>query len=54
MGFLGLGVIPRSVNADHIADNSKLFDFVLTADEIEGLDKLNEGCHFCWDPAAIL
>jgi diketogulonate reductase-like aldo/keto reductase len=46
-------VIPKSVNVDHIAENAKLSDFVLTSDELEAINKLNEGHRFCWDPTNI-
>ena len=46
----GFVVLPKSVNADRIAENRDVFDFSLTADEIERLDALDEGLATGWDP----
>jgi diketogulonate reductase-like aldo/keto reductase len=36
-------VIPKSANADRIAENADVFDFALTGDEIAALDRLGSG-----------
>lgn len=38
----GIAVIPKSVNADRLAENARLFDFELTADDMAVLGGLNE------------
>ncbi len=49
----GLVVIPKSVHADRIAENARIFDFELTSDEVSALDDLNEGFRSSWDPTAV-
>ena len=43
MGFV---VIPGSKNVAHIKDNSDIFDFVLTADEMAEIAKLDKGVRY--------
>lgn len=38
--------IPRSLNKTRITTNIQIFDFVLTKDEVEELDALNENKRF--------
>ena len=40
----GLIVIPKSINRDRIRTNAEIFDFSLTSEEMENLEKLN--CDF--------
>lgn len=46
----GFVVLPKSVNADRIAENRDVFDFSLTPEEIGQLDELDEGLATGWDP----
>ena len=39
-------VIPRSVNPQHIRENIEIFDFSLTNEEMQEIDKLDEGRRF--------
>ncbi len=43
-------VLPKSVNADRIAENYDVFDFSLSPDDIERLDGCDEGLATGWDP----
>jgi len=43
-------VIPKSVHADRIVENSKIFDFALTADEVARIDALDTGVRAGSDP----
>lgn len=43
MGFI---VIPGSKNVEHIKDNFSIFDFSLTKDEMEEINKLNKGVRY--------
>ena len=47
----GFVVLPKSVHEERIEENSRLFDFVLSADQLARLDALEEGLATGWDPA---
>jgi diketogulonate reductase-like aldo/keto reductase len=46
----GMAVLPKSVNGARIAENAKIFDFELGAEEMKKLDALEEGAATGWDP----
>ena len=46
----GLVVIPKSVHAERIRENSELYGFALDAEDMEVLDGLDEGYRTSWDP----
>ncbi len=48
-----LAVIPKSVHRDRILENSRVFDFTLSAENMEVLDSLNENYRTCWDPTNV-
>ncbi len=45
-----LVAIPKSVRKERILENSGVFDFALSPDEMSSLDSLNEDFRTCWDP----
>ena len=47
----GLVVIPKSVRKERIRENANVFDFQLSADEMERLNALNEDLRTAWDPS---
>jgi 2,5-diketo-D-gluconate reductase A len=49
---LGNVVIPRATSAAHIAENIDVFDFELTADEMDTLNGLDDGTRFRPNPDA--
>ncbi|MFD6276788.1 aldo/keto reductase [Streptomyces sp. NPDC060209] len=49
----GLSAIPKSVKAHRIAENSNIFDFALTADEVAAVDALDTGLRGGPDPDSI-
>lgn len=49
----GVGIIPKSVRAQHIQDNISVTEFELSVDDMETLDKMNTNTHFCWDPTGV-
>jgi diketogulonate reductase-like aldo/keto reductase len=46
-----VAVLPKSVHPERIRENARLFDFVLSPDDMGALDALNENLHLCWDPS---
>jgi len=43
--------IPKSSKEDHIIENSKVFDFTISEDDMALLDKFNEGLYLgIWNP----
>ncbi len=45
--------IPKSVRKERILENSRVFDFVFTPDDMKVLDSLNEDFRTCWDPTGL-
>jgi methylglyoxal/glyoxal reductase len=46
----GLVVIPKSANRRRIFEDADVFDFEITAEDTEILDRFNENLRTCWDP----
>jgi diketogulonate reductase-like aldo/keto reductase len=46
----GLAVIPKSANPRRIFENADVFDFEITATDMQLLDRFNEDLRTCWDP----
>ena len=46
----GLAVIPKSANRRRIFEDADIFDFEITAKDMELLDHFNENLRTCWDP----
>lgn len=46
----GLVVIPKSAHPDRIRENAQVFDFEISAEDMEALDSFNENLRTCWDP----
>jgi methylglyoxal/glyoxal reductase len=46
----GFITIPKSAKRERIIENAALFDFVLSAEHMAALDRLNEEQHVTWDP----
>jgi methylglyoxal/glyoxal reductase len=49
----GLVVIPKSTREDRIRENSQVFDFEISAEDMRSLDSLNEDLRLNWDPTNI-
>lgn len=50
----GFCIIPKATNEDHIRDNSMLFDFSLTEEQVGAIDSLRKHeTRYCWDPTII-
>jgi methylglyoxal/glyoxal reductase len=49
-----LVTIPKSIREERIKENSEVFDFNLTPDDMKALDSLNENFRNSWDPTNIL
>jgi diketogulonate reductase-like aldo/keto reductase len=46
----GLVVIPKSANRRRIFENADVFNFEITAEDMQLLDGFNENLRTCWDP----
>jgi diketogulonate reductase-like aldo/keto reductase len=46
----GLVVIPKSANRGRILENSDVFGFEISAEDMRFLDRLHENLRTCWDP----
>ena len=46
----GLVVIPKSANRRRIFENADVFNFEITAEDMQLLDGFNEDLRTCWDP----
>lgn len=46
-------VIPKSVQSGHIRENTQIFDFAISADDMKALDGLDENQRYCWDPTGV-
>jgi len=49
----GLVVIPKSTREERIRENSKVFDFDISDDDMRSLDSLNEDLRLNWDPTNV-
>jgi diketogulonate reductase-like aldo/keto reductase len=49
----GLSAIPKSVRPERIAENIRIFDFALTADEVKAIDALDTGARGGPDPEIV-
>lgn len=49
----GLVVIPKSVTPSRIRENAEIFDFELTADDMQELAKQDRDLRTCWSPVHI-
>jgi len=46
-------VIPKSASKNRIIDNLKVFDFEISEEDCEKLDKLNKEWHCTWNPNRV-
>jgi len=46
----GLIVLPKSSRKERIIENSSVFDFEISDDDMKKLDGFNENLRTCWDP----
>jgi methylglyoxal/glyoxal reductase len=46
----GLVAIPKSANRRRIFEDADIFDFEITAEDMQLLDRFNENLRTCWDP----
>jgi hypothetical protein len=44
-------VIPKSANHRRIFEDADIFDFEITAEDMQRLDHFNENLRTCWDPS---
>lgn len=46
----GVVPIPKSTKLERVKENSQIFDFTLTAEEMSALNSLNQDLHVSWNP----
>ncbi|KAJ3106503.1 hypothetical protein HDU96_008211 [Phlyctochytrium bullatum] len=46
----GYVTLPKSANFQRLRDNADVFDFSLTKEDLEAMDKFEEDLHLSWDP----
>jgi methylglyoxal/glyoxal reductase len=46
-------VIPKSSNKTRIFENANVFDFQISADDMDKLDSFNKNLHVTWDPSGV-
>ena len=46
----GLVVIPKSANRQRIIENANVYDFEISPEDMQRLDRFNENLRTCWDP----
>ncbi|TGK06463.1 aldo/keto reductase [Leptospira fletcheri] len=46
----GFVVIPKSVRKERIRENSEVFDFALSSEDLAEMETWNENFRTCWDP----
>ena len=47
------GVLPKSTTRTHIEQNIDIFNFELSADDMEEMLKLDKAVHYCWNPEKV-
>ncbi len=48
-----LVVIPKSAHKERIKENSEVFDFEISAEDMEKMDSLNQDYRIAWDPTNV-
>jgi len=46
-------IIPKSSHKERIEENSAIFDFEISDDDMESMDTFNENFRTCWDPSNV-
>jgi diketogulonate reductase-like aldo/keto reductase len=46
--------IPKARSRSHIQENISVFDFSISAQDMESLNRLNQNLHLCWDPSDVI
>ena len=52
--FFCTAILPKSTNAKHLSENVDVFKFNLSAEDVEAMDRLTNGTHFCWNPERVV
>nr|WP_017854282.1 aldo/keto reductase [Leptospira interrogans] len=47
-------VIPKSIKKERIIENSKVFDFAISEEDMKILNSLDEDFRTCWDPSEVV
>ena len=50
---VGTIVLPKSINKERIKENSEVFDFEITEDDMDYLETFHENYRVAWDPTKI-
>ena len=47
-------VLPKSVHEEYIVENSQIFSFALSDEDMATLKSLDQGHHFCWSAEDVM
>ena len=47
-------VLPKSVHEEYIVENSRIFSFTLSDEDMDTLKSLDQGHHFCWSAENVM
>ncbi|KAJ8007809.1 hypothetical protein DPEC_G00098040 [Dallia pectoralis] len=50
----GVPILPKSSHPSRVAENGRVFDFVLNPEDMKRLGNMESGKKYCWDPSQVV